>query len=192
MKTNSSFILKKTHVKLMVLTLLVLISCGINTKKNKDDGKPSETSINFLKWYKLNYEKLNPLTLGKYIRIDSTSIYSIDTNKTNHYIELLKKCGYVSDSYIENQDIYFKQAILKYKTERDVEIADEFEYDFVLCTQEVNDALDSIDNPKILSEEILNNTSKVKIAVGSHLLFNLCKIDNNWYINKIENLGFNE
>ena len=174
-------------IRFTFLVILGLVTTAFAQTNNEQN--PTRVVINFLKWYKSNYSALQVSKLGYYSKSNNSTIYVVDTVRTQQYISLFKKSGFVTNEYITYWQKYFKAATEKYKKEKDVEFADEFDHDFVLLTQEIEDSLDAIGNPKIISEQIGINESEIKLSVGCNLSFKLIRVKGNWKVNSIKNLG---
>ena len=197
--------------KFLMIGLILLIACQSNSKT--DSPKPADESqdnstgkinnqltnqasaltvINFLKWYKGNYETIYQYNLvnnagGEY---DSTKFYSVNFKETEKYLSKLKSGGFISDSYIEGWRKYFIEREENFKSNLQNDgPPDGFEYDFVLMTQEIDETLNSIDNPKLINVSESSDSSVVKIDIMMRLSFSLRKNNNIWLIDRIENLG---
>ncbi len=151
---------------------------------------PEKTVIDFLKWYKENYQPINDIELIYLAPGDTIIPYSVDAIGTKKYLEYFENSGYVSKNYIKYWSNYFleRQQYFEDNLEFDGPPSG-FEFDFVLLTQEVDEVLDSIENPEILNSEITKNQAIVKINISMRLSFCLTKSNNQWLIDKIENIG---
>lgn len=63
-----------------------------------------------------------------------------------------------------------------------------FEYDLVLMTQEVDQAMDAIDNIKVTDVNESGDSAVVKVDIMTKLGFTLTKANGKWLIDDISNI----
>ncbi len=186
--------------KLLLPLLIIISSCASNATEKSDKKVTTETNVttmdsyktvvNFLKWYKTNYDVANnyqyKLTGRKDTVNNSIGNFYVNFDETEKYLQKIKSSNYISDKYLNKWRAYFKECQEDFN--KDIhDLPSGFEYDFILITQDV--WLDGINSPKLISENELENTANVKIDIGMRLEFNLSKIDGIWKIDNISNLG---
>lgn len=139
----------------------------------------------FLKWYQVNYKKISEISL-----VDiSGEFYSVDSLACEEYLRLLNNSGYVSHNYIKKWRTYFKEYSEQYKTASYSDGPPEgFEFDFVLHTQEIDDALYAINTIKILDCVIVDDMHRrIEIDIMPSILTFLLSYrqDVGWLIDSI-------
>lgn len=139
----------------------------------------------FLKWYQANYIKISGISL-----IDTSGeFYSVDSSACEEYLRLLNNSGYISHNYIKKWHTYFKEHSEQYKTASYSDGPPEgFEFDFVLHTQEIDDALYAINDIKILDCVIVDDMhQRIEIDIMPSILkFSLSyRQDVGWLIDSI-------
>ncbi len=192
---------------LISLIFFVLVSCDFSVKNKVDsqrteknasttissEEEPAKTVIEFVKWYRDNMSSLNNIELinNAYSDApDSTKLYSVNFKNVDRYLKEIKKCGYVSDKYINQLLTYFKTGD-KYLLENpEYEGPPEgFNFDLVLWSQDYQEDLDNIDNTKfsLLANGENRKEIEAKFFGGSTLQFKLSKHNNKWLIDEITN-----
>ncbi len=167
--------------------------------KSKDSTELSQNSnlqesavavVNFLTWYKLNYDEISKIeTINNFTgEYDSTKFYSVNFTGTENYLKKLKSSGYISEKYISTWRKYFLKCEQNFKQNPQNDgPPNGFEFDFVLWTQEIDETLESINNYKILNVNESEKNSVVDIEITMNLEFTLSKINGKWLIDNIEN-----
>ena len=165
------------------------------TESNIDETYTNKESLNtvidFLNWYKNNYETVNQFNLvkNKGVNYDSTKFYSVNFEESEKYLKKLKSSGFISDNYINKWRKYFKEhdEYLKKNPQNDGPPYG-FDYDFVLLTQEIDKTIESNVKLKLLDIKESNESSIVKIDIMMRLSFSLSKCNGKWLIDNIENM----
>ena len=191
-----------------IITCVIMIGCRNNsridasiqeynekTESNIDETLTNKESLNtvidFLNWYKNNYETVNQLNLvkNKGVNYDSTKFYSVNFEESEKYLKKLKSSGFISDNYINKWRKYFKEhdEYLKKNPQNDGPPYG-FDYDFVLLTQEIDKTIESNVKLKLLDIKESNESSIVKIDIMMRLSFSLSKCNGKWLIDNIENM----
>lgn len=191
-----------------IITCVIMIGCRNNsridasiqeynekTESNIDETYTNKESLNtvidFLNWYKNNYETVNQLNLvkNKGVNYDSTKFYSVNFEESEKYLKKLKSSGFISDNYINKWRKYFKEhdEYLKKNPQNDGPPYG-FDYDFVLLTQEIDKTIESNVKLKLLDIKESNESSIVKIDIMMRLSFSLSKCNGKWLIDNIENM----
>ncbi|HEY5509109.1 MAG TPA: hypothetical protein VIK29_10580, partial [Paludibacter sp.] len=143
-------------------------------------------------WYKDNYAKANEFDLVNNCttNYDSTKFYSVNFKQTELYLRYIDKSNFVSGRYITKWRSYFNECEKEFKKNPQNDGPPEgLDYDFILCTQEIDETLALIDKPKTISVKIEENTGTVCIDVYMKLKFHLTKENNKWLIDDIENIS---
>jgi hypothetical protein len=163
---------------------------NVTNVSNEEDKEPFNTVVTFLKWYKRNHDEINKFELVDNAGADhdAAKSYSVNKGQTGMYLQKMKSSGFVSDLYIQEWEKYFGKCAknLRNNPQKDGPPAG-FEYDFVLFTQEIDEAMDAIDNPQLIQINTLQNKSTVKVNVSVQLTFHLSKSTDKWLIDRIEN-----
>ncbi len=191
-----------------IITCVIMIGCRNNsridasiqeynekTESNIDETYTNKESLNtvidFLNWYKNNYETVNQFNLvkNKGVNYDSTKFYSVNFEESEKYLKKLKSSGFISDNYINKWRKYFKEhdEYLKKNPQNDGPPYG-FDYDFVLLTQEIDKTIESNVKLKLLDIKESNESSIVKIDIMMRLSFSLSKCNGKWLIDNIENM----
>ena len=165
---------------------------GIN-KKGEDiqpglTKEPAKTVINFLKWYRENEKELSKIQMVNMPPIEETnSFYTVNFDETERYLTELKKSGFVSDKYLERRRDYFKKADIKLRQDPVNDgPPDGFEFDLILLTQDIDDTLEAINNPKLISSQITKDNAIVKLDIMMRLEYKLSKQGDKWLIDHIQ------
>ena len=188
---------KKNFVTIVAAAVfLVFVPCTNNPQTGKEiqpdlTKEPVKTVVDFLKWYRENYKKISKIQMVNIPPTEDTnSFYTINVDETERYLTVLKKSGFVSDRYLEQWRDYFKKAGIKLEQNPMNDGPPEgFEFDFVLWTQEIDETLEAINYPKLISCKITKNKAVVKIDILMRLEFKLAKQNGKWLIDDIQNLG---
>ena len=188
----------------VVLTLIMACSGGkttdISTSANIVEGKvsPGETVLNFLEWYKNNRQRLVDINLihNSTPSEDTTKLYAVNFEGTEHYLAELKKSGFVSDKYIESWRDYFNNAEQNFKDNPQYDgPPDYFDYDFVMLSQDFMGELEELNKTNISKEQIDTNTALVVLTFKVSLMklnYKLSLIEGKWQIDDIENTSGQE
>ena len=154
------------------------------------DQQPAKTIIDFLKWYKINRNRLVGIETVKNVpnseNYDSTKFYSVNFEGTEKYLSELKRSGFISDKYIGSWREYFKKCDENFKINpRNDGPAEGFDFDFITWTQEYEETLANINKTKVLNEQIINDKAMLVIDLyGMKLGYWLTKINDKWIIDK--------
>lgn len=151
------------------------------------DGR--KVVIDFLLWYKNAYSEISQIVLVNIGDERTTNEpYTINISGCDEYLSFLKQSGFISDKYIEQWSNYFHQQSDVYKITLQTDGPPEgFEYDFILQTQEIDDALKSIDDIKkinLIHKSQNHQTIEVDIPPTS-ISFDVSCQNNYWEIDKI-------
>jgi hypothetical protein len=191
MKSKKNFI-----TILAVVVFLVFVPCTNNSQTGKEiqpglTKEPVKTVVDFLKWYRENYEKISKIQMVNIPPLeDHDSVYTVNFEEIEEYLTYLKTSGFVSDKYLQQWRDFLVKAGKKLEQDKVNDGPPEgFDFDFVLWTQEINDTLEAIKNPKLISSKITQNKAVVKIDIMMRLEFKLSKQNDKWLINDIQNLG---
>ena len=162
-------------------------NCNSSTQTNQSFQTDSTVQLcvvqSFLKWYKDNYENINPYELIIYNKNGSKNNFEIDADKFNSFIKTFNKPGFFSEKYIINLKKYILNCEYKFQTNDNMDVPEGFDFDFILITQAIEDTFKAIDNFKILSYE-RNNFC---IMLDTKLCFTLIKENEKWVIDSIYN-----
>ncbi len=183
----------------LLLPLFIACSGGkatdIGTSANKVAGSvsPGETVLNFLEWYKNNQERLVNINLihNSTPSEDTTKLYAVNFEGTEHYLDELKKSGYVSEKYLESWRDYFNHAEQNFKDNPQFDgPPDYFDYDFVMLSQDFMEELEELNKTNVSKEQIDSNTALVVLTFKVSLTkmsYQLSLVEGKWQIDDIEN-----
>ena len=164
---------------------------------NKPASNPETTVINFLNWYKEKEQIIEKIELINNFTgsFDSTKFYSINFDNTNKYLNLFKTSGFVSNTYVKKWQDYFIESDKELKANPQNDgVPDGFDYNFVMCSQDWDDALKQLDKIKIVKREIRNKNAIVIVQFNSEMYsnyqleYNLTNDNNIWLIDEIKNV----
>lgn len=150
------------------------------------EGALYKTVLDFLAWYRSNYIEIFTIQL-----VDTDGpYYRVDFEGTEAYLALLKESGYISDAYIARWREYFKKCDENFiEIEQPEGPAEGFEFDFVLWTQTIDETLEAISRPELLSCEKQDKGYTVKVEISMRLGFRLSLYDGTWKIDEIFNVA---
>jgi hypothetical protein len=127
-----------------------------NDTLTKDSNHTSldctNTIMAFLKWYKMNYEKVNSMQNAVVsLKGDSANAqYRVDFDAAEKYLAKLRASGFFSDQFLQKTLQYFKRADENLVRTRQNEGPPEgFEFDLLLLTQESESLLAHYESSKI-------------------------------------------
>lgn len=194
----------------LLFTLMVMIACQTNapgsgtgaandvqgtSNGSVDDEslskEPVKTVVDFLRWYKKDHGALDQLHLVQHAgaEYDSTKFYAVNFVETEKYLDTLRASGYISEKYLNKWRAYFKeQDDFMTKNPQNDGPPYGFEYDLVLMTQEVDQAMDGIDHIKVTDVNETSDSAAVKVDIMTKLGFTLSKHNGKWMIDTIENV----
>ncbi len=173
------------------VTINNIDSNKINETKNFSfEKEPAKTIMNFLKWYKSNYNIQSELVNNASNETwDSLKYYSVNFKATEIYLNKLKSTGFISDKYINKWRSYFVKSEKDFKENPSNDGPPRgFEYDFILLIQEYDDCLNDINQLNIISLSQNSDYAIMKIAfpTGNYLTYVLSKYDDKWKIDDIK------
>lgn len=146
--------------------------------------------IEFLKWYKAGHDKLYMPRIEKHFTADTLFYAYVDTLAARELLLLYRKSGYFTESYVKKDSLYIEKAKNAYQ-QKDLEIYDYFDHDFILKTQEVEETLEAISNTYVLADHTDLDSNKVAVSIGGYmnLRFTFKNENGQLRIDQIENLG---
>ena len=181
---------------LAAVVFLVFIPCTNNSQTGKEiqpdlTKEPVKTVVDFLKWYRENYEKISKIQMVNIPPLeDLDSVYTVNFEEIEEYLTFLKTSGFVSDKYLQQWRDFLVKAGKKLEQDKVNDGPPEgFDFDFVLWTQEIRETLEAIKNPKLISSKSTQNKAVVRIYILMRLEFKLSKQNDKWLIDDIQNLG---
>lgn len=174
----------KTKCLFFIISGLFFVHCSNNQHETSHKKDVSQAIVDFLKWYKINSNKLSQIPL-----INADSFYTVDFNNTNKYIATLKQSGFVSDAYTNSLNKYFKQCnenFIKHKQYEGPPMG--LDCDLFMLSQDYEEDLNKIDKIKFSINEISKDQASViaRFYYGNKLTYHLSRLNNNWLIDKIE------
>jgi hypothetical protein len=170
-------------MKKCLVIFLFLAGCG--TTKHTPD--PLLTVKDFLTWYGVHYKDVNSFAL---VNQGNGITYSVNFEETEKFLKVLKESGFVSDAYLQNFRIYFKEADAAFKKDPVNEGPPPgFDYDIVLFTQEPDAVLAQGKNPTVLLSQIKDDKAVLKLDLYVKLQFSLSLHAGSWKIDRIENIA---
>jgi hypothetical protein len=179
----------KKLIPIMSLVLLILLA-SFNAPA---ELKPAKTASSFLKWYKENMERLNkiPMVLNYASGTSSNGKpYLVDFKGTEKWLTEIKKSTFIGPKFIEKWRKYFVKCDENFKASPQKEGPPAgFEFDFIMLSQDFDEALNNLDKVEVVSEYIRsNNTASVKLKFtdASAINFEFGKENNKWMIQSME------
>jgi hypothetical protein len=169
----------------------------INLKTNVVDSiksvkEPEAIAMNFLIWYCNNRNNLTAIRMVNNASgesFDSTKFYSVNFQATEKYLYDIKESGFVSSAYIDHWKRYFFKADQQFKSNPQNDGPPEnFEYDLILQSQEIDEDLESISKTKVESKTVQGDKAYVSIRLpsGQKLKFFLSRQGQSWLIDLIQ------
>ncbi|MFB9078205.1 hypothetical protein ACFFLS_17160 [Flavobacterium procerum] len=168
-------------------------------KKEINSGVDAKEQIelvkNFMKWYIKNLDALYKFNTiaggGNVAENEEPQNYYVDFNEVENYIVALKESGFLTDNFLKNEkqtfiegDKYFKE-----HPENDGPPYG-FDYDRFFFTQDAfEEDLPNIDKSKYYVSQKDEFNSEVKFYLpicGINYKYSLKKINDKWFIDKIE------
>jgi len=168
-------------------------------EKDIKDSDDVELVKSFLEWYKMNRDIIYEIDMikGGYVSDGfdsyvSNGFYRVDMDECRKFLEMFKSTGYVSDKFINHWSDYFKYYEQHFKeNEIDDGPPDGFDYDLILLTQEMVEALRTIPYLMKIEEIRRNDTnhSAIKVNLNSiSLIFELSRnAEKKWQLDMILN-----
>jgi hypothetical protein len=195
-----------------LFSFMAIISCsgGSHSESNnpflsKDSAKikkggivmPSDNVVlNFMKWYRDNFDKLNQFYLmsdnddsthminGKWG--DSTVYYTVNFKGTEKFLEVLNSSGFLSKKYIDNK----RKSI----RERSIELAnakqsdgppDGFSAEEIFYLNDIEEYFPLLNKAKVTQFEHNDRFAIYKIDLFEYIEFKLSKYGDKWMIDEI-------
>ncbi|MEO6818999.1 MAG: hypothetical protein ABI204_04690 [Ginsengibacter sp.] len=130
--------------------------------KNNIDLSPKEVTIRFLKWYKMNLEKVNKFPI---LIKDSTDNYMVNTKACGNYLKILNSSKCLSPRYIAYWRSYLEDRATDLQNNPvKSDIPEGFDLDFVLITQEPELILDHISEARFTTYSQDKNLARIGIS----------------------------
>jgi hypothetical protein len=179
------------------ILLLVLLFISACTQRNSNaivlTGKelPDSTILTFIKWYHQNENRLNKINFIPGGLEDTTTFYSIDSEKSEEYLSELSKSNCVSNKFISDLRNFFNQSDKYFKEHPQNDgPAYGFEADLIMKSQDYMDVWENLDSMKSIKRKIIGNNAIVKVSFGKFYrpTYNLTKLSNHWLIDSIYNV----
>ena len=140
----------------------VLRDATSDTSQNNHIQSPKEVIIQFLKWYKINIEKVNKFPI---LIKDSADNFMINKTACNNYLMVLKSSKYLSPRYIAYWRSFFKdKAIGLQSNPIQSDIPEGFDLDFVLSTQEPELVLYHISQTKFKTQSLTDTFAVIGLS----------------------------
>jgi len=206
-------ILKKGLMKQITIFLFAIFFIGFscNTNNSSDNSNKSQIDsivknpriyppdtvvLNFLIWYRDNFEKMHPfytisdkndssMISGKWG--DSTTYFSVNFKGTEKFLKFLSSSNCLSKKYLDNKRKYIKERaieLLKYKQWDGPPIG--FSAEEIFYMNDIEDYFRLIQKAKIIDLVIKGNTATCKVDFFERKLFRLSTYNNRWLIDDIE------
>lgn len=131
--------------------------------------------------------------IEKHIRSDTSYYAYVDSIAAQKLLKKYRDSGFFSDRKLQKDSMYVKEATEAY-IERNLEVYDYFDHDFILLTQEVNETLNAISDTYILSEQCNLTLGQIAVSIDNYVNLRYTMIKENGLIkiDQIENLGIIE
>jgi hypothetical protein len=152
-----------------------------------DSENAGKVVVNFLNWYKTHMDEANRISL---VNQQPGKPYSVNFKNGERYLSYLKNSNALSDSYLNEWRIYFRQRSEGFRLTRQAEGPPTgFEYDLVLLSQEVDKQISAMDSLKINKVTVSKSKATVQMTLLDSYEFRLIRHNNQWMINEILNLS---
>lgn len=170
---------------------------GVKKESLKPSSTPEAVVISFLTWYKDKEKIIEKIDLINNFTnsYDSAKFYSVNFDSTNKYLSLIKASGFVSNNYVKKWLDYFIESDKRLKANPQNDgVPDGFEYNFIMHSQDWEDALKQLDKVKIIRREIRSKNATVIVRFDSdiysnyQLEYDLTKENEIWLIDEIKNV----
>lgn len=128
----------KTVSLLLIAFLTAFLSAGQTEKTNiADSVQIRNTIITFYNWYNKNYTKFQAFTLYTGAKTKEGPPYKINWKEAERYFIFLRtNVPGLSEAFIKNKQIFFKQCDSAFKVNTEDEIPYGFDYDWYTNSQE--------------------------------------------------------
>ena len=161
----------------------------ITSKSVKQDG-PKSTIINFLRWYKSNEKRLNKIKIIKGGLADTATFYSVDFKETEKYLNELKKCNFLSNTFLYDLRKRFSEldSLLKQHPQNDGPVMG-YDFDLIMKAQDYMDVWENLNSSKIVSSNITQNKAIIKLRfIGNYkTIYILTKHGGKWLLDRLDN-----
>lgn len=160
--------------------------------QNNIELSPKDVIIQFLKWYKVNLQKVNKLPI---LTKDSVNNFMVNTKACDTYLNLLNSSKCLSPRYIAYWRSYFNdQATGLQSNPVNSDIPEGFDLDFVLITQEPELVLNHISEARFNTHSLNKNMARIGISwpkqTGMDYIIELSKNKFGWQIDFISTPNF--
>ena len=189
---------------IVILCFIVFVSCKSEPKINDNSNSNqavlgseeiindtlamTNTVIDFLKWYKKNYEEANSFGLTYQ---DKQGYYHVSLKECESYLNFLKSSGFISDTYVNEWTKYFKDKAEYMENNLQNEGPPEgFEFDLVWITQEPEELLKAIDSLKLVVGTNDGKQALLQMAGDWGYEIELEKVEGIWLIAYISTLNY--
>jgi len=200
--------MKINYAKFQLITYAVLAICFFScfaleacpiTKKqtryvleDSDSISAQKVIIKFLQWYKLNINEANSFPI---LIKDSENNYMVNPKAVIDYLNFIESSNCISPKYIMLwQNFFDNKAVLLKKDKIQSDIPEDFDFDFVLITQEPDLILNQLSDTrfKVISKD-------KKVALISMFFpekemmtyeFEMSKTNGSWQIDYISTSNF--
>ena len=160
--------------------------------QNADALLVQKVILKFLQWYKINLHKANSFPI---LIKDSSDYFMVNKKAVAGYLNFLKSSKCISDKYIAHWQIFFDDKAIQLKKDKiQSDIPEDFDFDFVLITQEPDEILNRISHAKIKTISANNSVALVGVSwPGKDSLkyeFEMYKTKKGWQIGYISTPNF--
>lgn len=160
--------------------------------QNADPLPVQKVILKFLQWYKINLHKANSFSI---LVKDSSGYFMVNKKAVTNYLNFLKSSKCISDKYIAHWQIFFYDKAVQLKKDKiQSDIPEDFDFDFVLMTQEPDEILNQISHAKIKTISANNSVALIGVSLpGKDSLkyeFEMYKTKNGWQIGYISSPNF--
>ena len=154
--------------KLFPVLFLFCASGAFSQKKgmSADETACKATVVDFYKWYKSNWKKMDAFVLYKGKKKKGMPPYIIDWKAVDRYFVFIRKnVPYLGETFISNEKNFFKETQKEFDADPEGEVPAGFDYDRFVGSQE---------DPKWTVDEIIlypKNKWQVKIEGNTATVF---------------------
>ena len=150
--------------KLLFVLFLFFASAAISQKKvmSADETASKTTVIDFYKWYKANWKKMNAFVLYKGKKKKDMPPYIIDWKAVDRYFAFIRKSvPYFGETFITHEKRFFKETQQEFDADPEGEVPAGFDYDRFVGSQE---------DPKYtIDQVILYPKNKWRVTINENI-----------------------
>lgn len=164
----------------------------IQILENRDSISAQKVITKFLQWYKENINEANSFPI---LIKDSGNNYMVNKKAVTDYLNFIKSSKCISPKYIAYWQKFFDDKAVQLKKDKiQSDIPDDFDFDFVLITQEPDLILNQLSHIEFKIISVSTKGALISVSwSGKELMkyeFEMHKTNGSWQIDYISTLNF--